>query len=111
MQCNEKRKFILPHSSVQLSANAESRVRVWAEEFSSSSTLEAKRGEEGEQVAYLALGLQGVNKIFLKFNSTHTCRVIVTKIAVFSMCNYIITPCSGGSRNFKAHKTIFSNFW
>ena len=59
MQCNEKRKFILPHSSVQLSANAESRVRVWAEELSSSSTLEAKRGEEGEQVAYLALGLQG----------------------------------------------------
>jgi len=44
MQCNEKRQFILPHSSVQLSASAESRVYVCAEELSSSSTLELRRG-------------------------------------------------------------------
>ena len=52
MQC--EKAVHLPHPSVQLSANAESSVRVCAEELSSSSTL-----NRGERVAYLVLGFLG----------------------------------------------------
>jgi len=60
-KCNAMRKgsSFLPYSSVQLSARAESRVYVCGEELSSSSTLALGEGEEGDKVAYLALGLQG----------------------------------------------------
>ena len=57
MQC--EKAVHLPHPSVQLSANAESSVRVCAEELSSSSTLNWGEGEGGERVAYLVLGFQG----------------------------------------------------